>query len=714
MLGCLWGNHLSIIISTLPKPASTSIDRPVAPARKSGVAHLAALLALVATYVCVRILFWGHMPPPLNVEALNPFLVHFSGGVDTTRQRHGHLEAVALIAALVLLAPLLSRFARAFVLKTQQLWIDRFIGVVLCVFFFLSVFWWGTRSTVLTLGLLAVPLMYLYRRGLGSPAAIREFRFIAGTVIVLAVLPGVFAPYDLSGNADWGIELIQTHYALVVGHGDRLAAVQRLFESVIPGYGVLLPVMLGGWQQHVKPIDMGGYVSLIRWIQAGFIVAMALLFRQYAHGWKFAALMAVAFIVPWYHFNQTGLSFPNHTPWRLLGQPVGLFALFLLRRSSLPVTSYWLGVTAGALLLLNFETGACMTIGLITYLWFRFRFFDINHGRSLLTAVPLFLLGGGTTFLAFMAGSRLWLGYWPNLAYLPVMWQAASFVASTGYSGAQGAFNPLAALIFGHASYVLIGTALAARDRLGFKQALRAAVAAAIILWFAYYANRAESWNLVTLYGLYAFFFIDLIQMLMLRFRKGRPTTAHQIVAAALVAIVLVPEMFHTFFNIALPNYRWGLDVMRKGSAIKPARLVSGVYLAEDVAAELEQKAAFIKAASQSSPAVYFTANSFLIPKLSGVLPPLPFSDTFTEVVTKKDYKKLIALVLKRAPERIYFDAPGCRLTGGKGWRLYYQQLRQDLSEHYEKQGEDQGWEIWVRRSAHIVRSPETNDRLMT
>jgi len=686
------------MVSTLSKPAPPATQKPVEASSKSAVIHLAALLALIATWLCVRTLFWGHASPALKVDALNPFLTYFSGTVDTARQRHAHQEALVFIAGVVLLAPLLSRLAGNFVKEKQQLWINRLIGVVLSIFFFMSVFWWGSRSTVLTLGILAVPLMYVYRRSLDSIRARNEFKFAAWALLAIALLPGFFARYDLSGSTQWGIELVQTHYALVVGHGDRLAAGQRLFEQVIPGYGVLLPVILGGWQKHIRPIDLGGYVSIIRWVQVAFLVMMAVLFRKYSHGWKFAALIALAFVVPWYHFNQTGLSFPNHTPWRLLGQPVGLLALFMIRRASLPRAAYWLGVTIGTLLLLNFETGMCMTIGIFVFGWFRYRVCDIKNLGTVLKAAPLLALGTLTTLALFMIGSRLWLGYWPNLAYLTAMWQAATFVASTGYSGVQGAFNPLAAVIFGHSAYVLMATAITAGDRLGFKQSFRAAVAAVILIWFAYYANRAESWNLVTLYGLYGFFFIDVLQALTLRFRKGRPITSHQLVAALIVAVVLVPEMFHTFFNIALPNYRWGLEVMRRGAQSQPAKVVSGVYLPADIAAELEEKSAFIKEASRQGPAMYFTVNSFLIPKLSGVQPPFPFSDTFAEVVTKKDYATLISMVLTKNPEHIYFDALDCKLLGGKGWRLYYQQLRKDLSSNYAMEREEAGWEIWRRK----------------
>jgi hypothetical protein len=402
--------------------------------------------------------------------------------------------------------------------------------------------------------------------------------------------------------------------------------------------------------------------------------------------------------VPWFHFNQTGLSFPNHTTWRLLGQPVALLALFLVRRSCLKTASFVGGLACGTAILLNLETGICMTAAFLAYLWFRYGLFRKANLGSVFTAAAFVALGVVSTFSAFLLGARLLLGYWPNVACVPVLWKAVSLVSSTGYSGMKGAFHPLAALLFGHAAYVLIATAMLARENLGFKQAFRAAVATAIVLWFAYYANRAEPWNLASYYGLYGFFLIDLLQMLILRFRRGTSAIPHQLVAASVVALVIVPEMAYTFRSIFLPNYVLGLRVIAEGPVNKPARVVSGVYLEDDVARELETKAAFIKQASKDRPAMYFTANSFLIPKLSGVLPPVPFADTFTEVITKNDYAKLLSVVEQQSPDYIYFDAPGCKLIGLKGWQLYYDQLRRDLSTHYEKESETDGWEAWRRK----------------
>ncbi len=685
------------MMSTLMQSSSVDLESPAGGSSKADGLRLASVLALVATYLCVRVLFLSPTTRPMRAEALNPFLFAFSGGIDTSRQRMGYLEAVILIAAVVLLAPLLSKLLRLPLMQKVQPWLARITYIVVASFF-VGTFWWSWKDPIsLILGLIAVPLLYIYRRGLTSTRSTREFRLIACLLPILAILPGLFAPLDLSVSPARELVAVQAHYTLVVGQGDRLAAGQRLFQEVIPGYSTILTVVFGGWQKHVGSIDFGGYVTIIRVLQAAFLLAALFLYKKYAHGWKLATLAAVALIVPWYHFNQLGFLWPNNTPWRALGLPLGLLALHLIRRRPLPVAAYLIGITAGTCILLNIETGISITVGLLAFAWFRYKARNLKEYGALLKAAGLIALGIATAVSLFLIGSRLWLGYWPDVSYLPVMWQAAAFVASTGYSAMKGEFYPMAVVIFAHAAYALIGTAIIARDRLGFKPAFRAAVAATLIVWFAYYINRPHPWNLVTFYFLYGFLLIDVIQTVLVNFRRGKPAAPNVLAAAATLAVVLVPQLISAY-RTNCPRYTHGLEVARHGSAGKPSKLVSGVFLPADIANELEEKAAFIKEASKVGPPIYFTASSFLIPKLSGVQPPVPFGDTFTEVITKTDYVRLVSLVVQRSPDYLYFDSP-TNLLKREGWTEYYNQLRSNLSTLYEKEIEAHGWEVWKCRS---------------
>jgi hypothetical protein len=682
-------------------------ERGARPGLKSGGLALASLLALVVTYLCLRVQFFAQTTRPLNLGWLNPFLSDFFGSVDTSRYQAAYLQSVAVLAILVITGPVLGRLASVAVPADMQSWRGRSAGVawflltraaaLLPVWFFVeSFFWWSRgRMPYLLLSLLALPLLYLFRRGLTSDRAGKEYRFAACLFLVLALLPGLFSPFDLSGRTVWGLEMVQAHYALTAGHSDRLAAGLRLFHDVSPAYGLLWPVILSAWQQHVSPISFAGDITMIRCLEAAFLLAAAFLFVKYARGWKLASFLALVFLVPWCHINQVSMSFPSHTAWCLIGQPLALVGLFLLRGASLEKTAYVLGITSLVLLLLNPETGLAGTAALVVYLWFRYGLADLRNFGALPRTACFFVLGAATALSIFMLGCRLGLGYWPDTTQLAAAFKTLPLVAKTGYPGTKFEFQPVPAVIFGHAAFVLIATALFARSRLGFKQSFRAAVACFIIVTFATYAKGSESWNLTSCYFLYAFLFMDLVRAVLDRFRKGKPTTPQQLVAAATLALVLLPELAFNLRNVFVPQALQGIQVMRSGAVIKPARLVSGVYLADSEARELTDKAAFIRQASGGRPAVYFTANSFFIPKLSGVQLAVPFADTYAGVVTRDDYGKLISVVKASRPERIYFDASDCKLAGGPPWRGYYKQVRGDLSDIYEKEAEANGWEIW-------------------
>lgn len=703
------------MVSTLTREQPSGLNQSVPPqaerpdraGSKSAVLALAYLLTLLVTYLCLRVQFFAQTTRPLNLGWLNPSLTDFFGGVDTSRYQAAYLQSIVVLTVLVIAGPVLARLARAIVPADRQTWWGRAAGVIwflitrgaalLPVWFFVeSFFWWSRgRMPYLLLSLVALPLLYLFRRGLESESAGREYRFAAVLLLAVALLPGLFSHFDLSGKTVWGLEMVQAHYALMAGQGDRLAAGLRLFHDVSPAYGVLLPVILGAWQQHIHPVSFGGYITIIRCLQAAFLLPAAFLFVKYARGWKLASFSALLFLVPWCHTGAVGINFPSHTAWCLIGQPLVLVLLCLIRRASLDKAAYVAGVMSLALLLLSPEQGLAGTAALAVYLCFRYGLSNLRNFGALCRAACFFVLGAATSLSIFMLGCRLGLGYWPELTRLIAALQVPPLVPKTGYPGPKFDFQPVPAVIFGQATFVLLSTALFARSRLGFKQSFRAAIACFIIVVFATYAKGSESWNLTSCYFLYAFFFMDLIRAVMARFLKGKPTTPQQLLAAATLALVLVPELVFNFRNVFVPQSLQGVQVMRSGAVIKPARLVSGVYLAADQAAELTDKAAYLKQATQGRPAVYFTANPFFVSKLSGVQLALPFADTYAGVVTRDDYAKLISLVKARRPQRIYFDAPACKLRGGAGWRRQYEEIRADLRQLYEKGGEARGWEIW-------------------
>src|SRR5262249_25370279 len=109
------------MMSTLTKPSA--VDHGSASASlKADAARLASVIAFVATYLCMKVLFFAPTTHPMRAESLNQFLVFFSGGIDTTRQRHAYLVAVVLIGAAVLLAPLLRKLLQFSWMQKVQPW----------------------------------------------------------------------------------------------------------------------------------------------------------------------------------------------------------------------------------------------------------------------------------------------------------------------------------------------------------------------------------------------------------------------------------------------------------------------------------------------------------------------------------------------------------------------------------------------------------------
>jgi hypothetical protein len=662
----------------------------------SNLLWLAFFFAYFVSTVCLALVFFSPGGGAIDASQLNPYIVHFGEGVNTALQRKGHLISVVLCAVFVLLAALLRPISNLAMFQSNKIWLVRIFGFALAAYFYFTCYWWWQELSSLIVGLIGLLLIVLYRNQLKSGRALHEYKFVLLALLLIFSLPGLFAPLDLSAHSIDDFIRIQAHYNHVVVQGDRLAVGHKLFADVIPEYGAFLPVLSGGWQKYIGAYDLGAYVAQIRILQFVFLILAWFLYSRYSFGLKLGSCLATAFLIPWYHFNQLGLYYPNNSAWRSIGLPIGLIVLYQLRGAKLNKAAFSIGAVSCFLMLLNFELGLATSLGMFAYLYFRYQLLSLKSFGDLFKAAVLLALGFISGLAAFSVLSLLLLGYVPNYALCQAVWQTAMLVASTGYSGIKGSFNPVAGLIFFHAVFVLFSTAFKANCPLSFRRSFKAAVAVIIVIWFAYYANRAHPWNLVTFYFLYGFFLIDLVQDFLHKTSKSLPLNIFAISGACALGLILLPQIASSY-TFMMPYYVNGLSVMLRGPAKKPARKVCGVYMQSSVADELEAKAKFIKEkkARTATAPMFFTDNAFFIPKLANSYSPLPFRDTFAEVLTKKDYARLLDAVIASKAPYIYFDSASSKVSGSKGWKDYYAQLRQDLSSHYTKIGEESGWEIW-------------------
>lgn len=662
----------------------------------SNLLWLAFFFAYFISTICLGLIFFSPGGGAIDASQLNPYIVHFGEGVNTALQRKGHLISVVFCAAFVLLAALFRKICLSPIIENNKILFVRLFGFVFAAYFYFTCYWWWEELSSLIVGLIGLFLIVLYRDQLRSGSALHEYKFVLLALLLVFTLPGLVAPLDLSAHSIDDFIRIQAHYNHVVVQGDRLAVGHKLFADVIPEYGVFLPVLSGGWQKYVGSYGLGTYVAQIRFLQVVYLLLAWFLYSRYSFGLKLGSCLATAFLIPWYHFNQLGLYYPNNSPWRTICLPVGLLVLYQLRGAGLNKAAFSIGATSCFLMLLNFELGLAASLGMFAYLYFRYQLLSLKNFGVFFKAVILLCLGFLSSLIAFSLLCLVLLGSVPNYALCQTVWQTAMLVASTGYSGIKGSFNPVAGLIFFHAVLVLLATAFSADGPLSFRKSFKAAVSVIIIIWFAYYANRAHPWNLVTFYFLYGFFLIDLVQDFLHKTSKSRPANTFAISGALALGLILLPQIAASY-KFMMPYYVNGLVVMLRGPAQKPARKVCGVYMRADVADELEAKANFLvrEKETNSTAPMFFTDNAFFIPKLANSYSPLPFRDTFAEVLTKKDYARLLDAVIASKAPYIYFDSASSKVSGSKGWKDYYAQLRQDLSSHYTKIGEESGWEIW-------------------
>ncbi len=512
--------------------------------------------------------------------------------------------------------------------------------------------------------------------------------------VALATFPGFLGPPDFSGQSWYDLTYSEGHWSLVIAPGDLLAQGRRLLVDVRPEYGVVLPVLWAAGQRAFGAFSMGDSVHALMGLQALYLgLSVWLLWRAARGRWLFA-IVALAAVVPWYHFAHHSLLFPNQTAWRIVGMPLALATLWVLPTLRPWRQAFYLGAVAAGALLLNPESGVAVTAGLSVFLFFRHR--ASLDRRPLIGLVAPFLGGLLVAGGAFVLVCWILLGAPVPLGLLPrqVLGKAA-FLTSTGFSGFRWTPDPWPVFILGHAVFVLVQSAFAPpRASSGFRPSFRAASATVLLVWFAYYANRPDPWNLSSYYLLYGLLLVDLLRYVALGVARRRVSARLLAAAALLVALVLPNVVAISVKGAQQVTAALGPALRREAPA--GGGLLSGVYLSKGPAEELPRRADFIRARSAESP-VYVTADSYLIPKLSGVFSAMPVLDFCWEALTRKTYDRTLDEIVRSPSGRLYLDAPDT----GAFYTIcgaFYRQVRHDLAETFEKAGEEQGWEVWTRK----------------
>jgi hypothetical protein len=90
------------------------------------------------------------------------------------------------------------------------------------------------------------------------------------------------------------------------------------------------------------------------------------------------------------------------------------------------------------------------------------------------------------------------------------------------------------------------------------------------------------------------------------------------------------------------------------------------------------------------------TSNSYFMPLMTGVLPPLQQRDAFELTVSHTDFDALVAQLVRLNPPCLLFDAPDAVFPGSALHRRFYERLRSALPA-YDKRGSAPAWDVRCR-----------------
>jgi hypothetical protein len=646
-----------------------------------------------------------HITPFWGPYGLNAYFARHVGMYDSSGQRLALRVEILLLVGLLLAAPHLRRFLPTF---ARPAWKRTATGVVVCSA--LAVYAYCLRRggiypngrilgalVGLSGGLIVTHLAIYTQQRLRN----RICLIVLVGLVLAADVPGFFTRFDLSTLNRYEVTFIEHHFSVVLGQAERLAAGHRLGELVTPTYGLLLHAFLAAFQHNVRPLTVGQIILILQCLQLLYLVLCIVVFARLSRGNYFLCLIVSLLVIPWYHFFHNGLLHPNQSSWRTIAFPIALLAIQLIYRRSLASSSFMLGVVAGILLLLNFESGIAAAAGLLGSLIYRTRFFAAEKRFRDLVQIAPFVPGILISCLFFAASWRLVLGYWPDPSVPKEMFTRLLFWSSSGVAGLPYPGDVMPVALLAGSIFILLHVALSGGARPHSTNAIRVTAATISIVWLPYYANRPAFWNLSSFAFLYAVVAIDAGRCLMLGLKMRRFTSFGTLSSLMITGLVTIPFIVDAIrYNLKhspTSRTRWSAP----GLALSPGTAeLSGIILHEDLAKQIVAKTRALVQIGQSERLIFLTLHSYLIPKLSGLAPDLPVGDLVGEALKRSDYDRFLNYVKTSTAPEIYVDPLEESDRGANYYLDFYTMLLHDLKSAYRFDRSVDGWEIWVRNDA--------------
>ena len=515
-------------------------------------------------------------------------------------------------------------------------------------------------------------------------------------LVLLFVIPG--QRLTLVYTSDWDVtEIHMNHWLYVASHADRLLHGARLHYGATPSYGQLATLVNVALQRLLGEFTLRGHLAFIVGLQT--VVMLALLRTYYFLSRGAWLLCCPALVVAGCNFWLVTWLQPNHSAWRYLILWLLPWTLTKLAAAPLRLAALGAGLVGCLAVIHNVETGIAAAAGCFAFIAYRSRHLA---PRQIAAVAARTCVGCATGLLCWAVLCILSLGKAPDLVAAFNQAKLFRLMSSTGFGAAlPTTIDPLALVILGSCCFTLAYRVLDWRRCEMPAHAVQFAVAAASLVWFAYYANRPHREYLYGFFPLLGCLLIDQLRVVSAGLRGRLPLTATACAAAA-ISWVVVPVVKQQCVQQYLAAPPASDDVVRSQDKKYIPEL--GAYLPDDArTGAILQRAEYLK--SRSSPGlVFLTVDCYPIAKIARRWPDLPVADIFWECLNAQQFAAAWSALEAGHVDEILLDphdwltSSSCHLPVCASERRYLLAVRDRLAQEFDFVGAEAGWERWRRR----------------
>jgi hypothetical protein len=535
------------------------------------------------------------------------------------------------------------------------------------------------RLYVVTAIVAAVALPLVIRMAPRVPARVGWLLLAAYSLAV--TLPGLFEPLVLVHTPSWILRIIEWHFDTVLG-GSYTLVTGSTERSI--GYTYVLSLVKALIERRVGYLSFAADVRLVQALNVAFALAALWACYTWDRARPLIAVLTLALVLPWVHNNHQNIFFPNQSGVRFMFFPLAIVLFRYAHRLTAGRAALAWGAFAALALLWNVETGVAVTAGIVVHLGARAERLSVG---SLLPSGLRFLAGAAAGFVAVGLLGGVGLGLWPLAFDLPrrlVQRTATGF----GY-GYPLYLDPLAIVIFGYAIWAVLDLVAARRDgAVDPRAADRGALGVVTLVWAAYYVLQPHPWNVWSYLLPGGLLLGDSL------FPAGPRPPWLRIPVVLAVTIVIPAAAAGTVQTWQALERGTALAGVAELDSERLGRRISGVLVIAGDARAIEERAAYLR--SVPADTVVVTANSYLLPKLSGRAELFRQRDPVYSATTRSQFEEFLSAIRARSPSRLLVDDPAT-LARDDPHRKYFARLEAGLADRYRLERVQSGWSIWTR-----------------